>query len=396
MKTMQCRVIRVTPRGRGAVATLFLAGRDAFAILESCLDFPQQDRRIAAQDHFENSAPVFAYFQLADAREEIVLDLRRHNLIALHCHGGDAVVNAIEAALVARGAVVRAWQDWLLETREPEFSPLHKPFDLIQREALQLLPLAETELTAKLLLAQYHGALSRRIEQMMRLLESASSGTSSGNAVQEATDILDSLLQSYESGKHLTTPFRVGLIGQVNAGKSSLMNALLGFNRSITSQVAGTTRDAVSAKTVISGWPVMLIDTAGIRETSNPVEREGIARMQTVMADSDLLLLVTDAVVQQTVDHLPDIPGIPKKVPILHVVNKIDLVAPQALLRFKDHPDYVPVSALTGIGLEQLCRAILSKLHNVRDTTTFQTSTSQTALVFTERQYSYLSSLLGH
>jgi len=392
--TAQCHVIRTTPRGRGAVATLFLVGRDAFAVLEPCLVLTQRDQRNTAQDHShcENNAPVFAYFQLADAREEIVLDVRRCDMITLHCHGGNAVVNAVETTLIERGAVRRAWQDWLLETPELEFCPHHKPLDMVQREALQLLPYAETELTAKLLLAQYHGALSRRIGQMMSLREGASSGTSSDSALQEAASILDSLQQSYNSGKHLTTPFRVGLIGPVNAGKSSLMNALLGFNRSITSQVAGTTRDAVSAKTVIAGWPVMLIDTAGVRETSNPIEQEGIARMQTVMADSDLLLLVTDAAAQQT-DHLAEIIGLPKNVPVIHVANKIDLVDPQASLRLKNHPDCVPVLALTGLGLEQLCGRMLCKLHKTDDFLDIQTTLSETALVFTERQYSLLCSV---
>ena len=390
--TTQCHVIRLTPRGRGAIATLFLAGRDAFAVLEPCLDFPHHSRPTAAQPHFENNVPVFAYFQLANAREEVILDIRRRDMISLHCHGGDAVVNAIETALVERGAVVRTWQDWLLETPESEFFPHHKPLDMIQREALQLLPYAETELTAQLLLAQYHGALSRRIGQMMRLLEGASSGTSSDSAVQEAAAILDSLLHSYESGKHLTTPFRVGLIGPVNVGKSSLMNALLGFNRSITSQVAGTTRDAVSAKTVISGWPVMLIDTAGVRETPNPIEQEGILRMQTVMADSDLLLLVTDATLQQT-DPLPVIPGVPKNVPVIHVANKIDLVNLQVSLHFQHHPECVPVSAMTGVGINQLNDSIICKLHKTDDFIQDIAILSQTALVFTERQYSYLASV---
>ena len=376
-------IIRATPRGRGAIATLFLAGQEAFAILVPCLVFPHHDQNNATQGHSEDNAPVFAYFQLGNAREEVVVDFRRHNRIALHCHGGDAVVNAIETALVERGAVARTWQDWLAESGETGHFPHHKPLDRIQREAMQLLPFAETELTAKLLLAQYHGALSRRLEQMFQFLDCDKA---------EATAILDTLLQSYESGRHLTTPFRVGLIGPVNAGKSSLMNALLGFNRSITSQVAGTTRDAVSAKTVISGWPVTLIDTAGIRETSNPIEREGLSQMQTVIAESDLLLLVIDANAGQT-GSLPEITSIPKRVPMIHVANKIDLFDQQATWPFQPHPDCVPVSALTGNGLDLLNDAISGKLHQSNVFGNSEANPAQTALIFTERQFSCLSSL---
>jgi tRNA modification GTPase len=178
----------------------------------------------------------------------------------------------------------------------------------------------------------------------------------------------------------------------VNAGKSSLMNALLGFNRSITSQVAGTTRDAVSAKTVISGWPVMLIDTAGIRETSNPIERDGISRMQSVVADSDLLLLVTDVGAEQT-DHLQEIAEIPQNVPVIHVVSKMDLVDEQTLLRFQQQPDCVPVSAKTGVGLDQLNDEMMCKLHKQGGFVQSEVRPSQTPLVFTERQYSHLFSI---
>ena len=386
---LACHVIRLTPRGRAAVASVMLVGRDASAILEPCLIFPKSGQIPSSQKPGESNVPQFAYFQLvADAREEIILNFHRPDMIELHCHGGDAVVNAIERQLVERGAVSQTWQDWLLESQEPE--SFHRgSLNTIQREALQLLPLAETELTVKLLLVQYHGALSRRINRLRDLLDNEISGESLDGVVQEAMDILNSLLVSYKSGRHLTTPFRVGLIGPVNVGKSSLMNALVGFNRSITSQVAGTTRDTVSAKTVIAGWPVMLIDTAGMRETSNPIEQEGISRMQTVMAESDLLLLITDARDYQTGELLQSL-DIPPPTPVIHVINKIDLIAEQAISHFRDLPNVVPVSAITGVGLTPLCEAMMSKLHESINLMDDEASLPQTALVFTERQYSQL------
>ncbi|MCL2623643.1 MAG: GTP-binding protein [Planctomycetaceae bacterium] len=410
-----CQVVRVTPRGRAAVASVLLVGGDALAVLRPCLALTQSSLRAypewvwshrgnpvatngsgEAPDQFaswsKSDVPVFADFQLADVREGVVIHFRRPDWIELHCHGGDAVVNAMEAILVERGAVSRTWQDWLLETREPELFLHHAPLDAVQREALQILPLAETEWTAKLLLAQYHGALSRRIKQLGNLFGNAATAVLSVRAVREATDILESLLASYESGRHLTTPFRVGLIGPVNVGKSCLMNALVGYNRSITSPIAGTTRDTVSAKTVMAGWPVMLIDTAGIRETSNPIEQEGISRMQKVMADSDLLLLITDVREHQTC-HCPQIIDIPQTTPMIRVVNKIDLVDPQALLHFRHLPDCVPVSALTGAGLDQLTHAIMAKLLKSGSLISDDTSPSHTALVFTERQYTRLLSV---
>ena len=382
----------MTPRGRAAVASLMLIGQDAFAVIEPCLVLPKSEQKPSTQVQYDSNVPGFAYFQLSDTREEVVLHFLRCDIIELHCHGGDAVVSAIETTLVERGAASQTWQDWLLHVREEEIIAYHKPLDIFQREALQLLPLAETELTSKLLLAQYHGALSRRIKQLADLLDTAAQDELPDNAIKEAKVIVDSLLASYTSGRHLTTPFCVGLIGPVNVGKSSLMNALVGFNRSITSQIAGTTRDTVSATTVIAGWQVTLIDTAGIRDTSNPIEREGIARMHAVIAESDLVLSITDAQDYQAGHHLQII-DVPQTTPIIPVVNKIDLVSQQAALHFQNLPNIFPVSALTGEGLAKLNEAMLCKLHKPFPLANDDANISQMAMIFTERQYSQLAAV---
>ncbi len=386
---LSCRVIRMTPRGRGAVASLCVTGPDALAVLRPFLLFPHSEPCQSATECFDDGAPAFAYFQLAEAREEVVLHFRDHDTVELHCHGGDAVVRAIESELVERGAVVQTWRDWLSESRDTTASSTS--FDMIRREALQLLPYAETELTARLLLAQYHGALSRRLHQVSDLLDAATNGTSSDEAVREATKIIDSLLQSYESGRHLTTPFRVSLIGAVNVGKSSLMNALLGFKRSIISPVAGTTRDTVSAKTVIGGWPVVLVDTAGMRETSNPIEREGISRMWATVSESDLLVQVLDPVAEE-ISPISTIDDIPNHVPVVSVINKIDLLDQHTVVeKRRQFPDFVPVSATKGDGIVYLYDVILCKLHKMSCDHANLLDCQENAIVFTDRQYAQLS-----
>ena len=373
-----CRVIRATPTGRAAVASLLLVGRDALSVVAPFLIFP----RHAVSESFVEQTPVFAYFQLpgTNFREEIVVHFRQNDMIELHCHGGDAVLHAIEHSLVENGATRQTWDAWLREnSAQNALSP-----EAIRRDALRLLPLAETESTARLLLLQYHGAISRRIDYAMDLFNSPNS-----DAKHEAIAVIDSLLDSYTPGKHLVTPFRVSLVGAVNAGKSSLMNALLGFKRSITSLTAGTTRDAVSAQTVIDGWPIVLVDTAGLRETANPIEQEGILRTQAAIDDSDLVLHVIDASRNLSVDD--ELSGdVFSKTPYLRVFNKIDLVDQNKNGLLKKIFDGITVSATTAYGIDRLCRILMSSLCQTDKLSVLVCDQDNQPLIFTESQYSAL------
>jgi len=382
-----CRVIRATPTGRAAVASLLLVGRDALSVVAPFLIFP----RHAISEPFAEQTPIFAYFQLPDtnSREEIVVHFRQNDMLELHCHGGDAVLNAIEHSLVENGATRQTWDAWL---REKPVQCDAKSFVLpdvlspeaVRRDALRLLPLAETELTAQLLLTQYHGAISRRIDHAMDL-----SNLPNDEAKREAIAVIDLLLDSYALGKHLVTPFRVSLVGAVNAGKSSLMNALLGFNRSITSQTAGTTRDTVSAKTVINGWPVVLVDTAGFRETANPIEQEGILRTRAAIDDSNLVLHVIDASRNLSVDGELLSNGF-SKTPHLHVFNKIDLVGQKAESFFTKISEGISVSATTAYGIDRLCHLLMPSLCQTDKCSVPVCDQDDLPLVFTERQYAAL------
>ena len=374
-----CRVIRATPTGRAAVATLLLVGRDVLSVVVPFLIFP----RHAISETFVEQPPVFAYFQLpgANSREEIVVHFRQNDMIELHCHGGDAVLNAIEHSLVENGAMRQTWNAWLRE--KPVQCDVLSP-EAVRRDALRLLPLAETELMARLLLTQYHGAISRRIDHAMDLFNSPNS-----EAKHEAIAVIDSLLDSYALGKHLVTPFRVSLVGAVNAGKSSLMNALLGFNRSITSLTAGTTRDTVSAKTVINGWSVVLVDTAGLRETANPIEQEGILRTRAAIDDSDLVLYVIDASRNLSGNDESLDNGF-AKTPYLRVLNKIDLIDQKANDVLAKISDGISVSATTTYGIDRLCHVLMSSLCQTEKPSISVCDQDDQPLVFTESQYAAL------
>jgi tRNA modification GTPase len=168
------------------------------------------------------------------------------------------------------------------------------------------------------------------------------------NEVHEASELLAELTRHAAVGRHLTSPWRVVVGGAPNVGKSSLVNALAGFQRSVVSATPGTTRDVVTTLLAIDGWPVELADTAGWRTATEDLEQQGIDRARTAVSQADLCLWVLDASAEPV--WPPDaLPG------VRLVVNKIDL--PPAW-NLKDVGSAVRVSAQTGEGLADLCQAL--------------------------------------
>ncbi len=245
--------------------------------------------------------PVVGHFA-GDRGEEVVVRRCAGDAIELHCHGGYATVAMIEEALIAAGGQRVAWSQWVV-TRES---------DPITATALMALADARTERTAAILLDQYHGALGRALEEIRQSIDAAQPAPGTGPFFGERThgadkplaenmDLspsaarqIDTLLERADLGRHLVKPWSVVLAGRVNVGKSSLINALAGYGRSIVHDAPGTTRDAVTAATAIDGWPVELCDTAGLRQGGDAVERAGIQRAQERLVQADLAILIFD------------------------------------------------------------------------------------------------------
>ncbi len=157
-------------------------------------------------------------------------------------------------------------------------------------------------------------------------------------------------------GLRLIQPWRIVLVGRANVGKSSLLNALLGYQRSLVDHAAGTTRDILTALTTVDGWPVELADTAGSRAASSDVEWEGIARAERHVATADLVLVVSDVSTAWTPEDEQWVSISPNEPIILH--NKIDLhpsIPP-------DRPAGLATSARTGAGLRELLEAVARRL----------------------------------
>ncbi len=266
-------VVRLTPPGRGAIATLRVEGPAAARAVGS-LFTPRSGRPL---ERFPPGRLALGELALGLAhREQAVARPCADGSVELHCHGGQAVVAQVEAALIRQGCQSVPWQDW---------AALHESGQ-IAAEARVALPAARTERTAAILLDQYQGALDRAL---LALTESVNRGDSDSVRSQ-----VQALLARVELGRHLTKPWRVVLAGPPNAGKSSLINALLGYRRAIVHPTPGTTRDAVTAVTAIDGWPVELCDTAGLRPAINRIEQAGVEQALVEIASADLVLLVSD------------------------------------------------------------------------------------------------------
>jgi tRNA modification GTPase len=327
------KIIRLTPPGRGAVAVMLLQGREAFDFLMRYWSGtpPRRENR----ENKENR-PFFGRFRLDSIgqNEEIVVHFAAQDEIEIHSHGGEAVVTAIESALVREGAELVLWQDF--------FCSQHTQKEL----ALQLLPFAPTERTARILLDQMDNVLDRELAKIERLPDTA-----------EQLQHYKRLREKTELGKHLVDPFRVVLAGAGNAGKSSLLNTILGFQRSIVNAAAGTTRDIVSGQTAIDGFPVAFYDTAGFRETQHDLELQGIERSSQSLANADLVVWVVDSTVPKS-EQL-DYPAVEKK---LICFNKIDLVNKQNRTENVIDIETIYVSAVTGEGVETLLEHVIRRL----------------------------------
>jgi tRNA modification GTPase len=356
----------LTPPGRAAIATISIRGLDAIALV-SGLFRPASGKPLTT---FGIGRAIFGRFETAaTTSEDLVVGLLAPDELEIHCHGGRAAVEAIGEALVAAGAAQLTPAAW---THQQQSDP-------IAADALLALAEARTERTAAILLDQYRGALRHELTEIDKALAK--------NDQAAAANALNQLLVRAGLGLHFTNPWKVVITGRPNAGKSSLMNALLGYQRSIVFHEPGTTRDVLTATTAIDGWPIELADTAGLRGESEapaePIESEGIARAYSQITSADLVILVADTTASWDESLYQEVSRAACRPPLI-VHNKSDLVPPSADLRTG-----IPTSAVTSLGLDGLCRAIATALIPLPPS-------PGTAVPFTINQITALRAIAAH
>lgn len=299
-----------TGTGRTAIGIVRLSGADALNVLERVFT------PLGKTPLRERPAGTLIYGDLHDEKGELLdrclatFSIAPHsytgeNTAELQCHGSMAVLTAALEALFHAGA---------RQATAGEFTRrafLNGKLDLIQAEAVIDLIDAETTQAAKNAAGQLGGAMSRRINgiysQLVDLMAHFHAVLDYPDEdidpfeAQEIADYtaraaaeLERLQATYRRGRQLTEGIATAIVGAPNAGKSSLLNALLGYERAIVTDIAGTTRDTVEEKARLGGVLLRLIDTAGLRETGDIVERLGVERSRAALAQAELALVVLD------------------------------------------------------------------------------------------------------
>jgi tRNA modification GTPase len=365
-----------TPPGRGGIGVLRLSGPAALeavsAIFQSESASPIEPNRAkfgrlvdpATGDRFDEA--ILTYFKAPHSYSG-------EDVVELSCHGSPVILARALKLIVQQGVRVA-------EPGEFTFRAfVNKRIDLAQAQAVRDLVNAQTVYQARVAARQLEGAFSKRLapikdsvievivhlESSVEFVEEDISPSATADLtakLDRAVELLEETASSFSFGRYLKEGFDLAIVGRPNVGKSSIFNRLIGADRAIVTEMPGTTRDALYESTSISGVPVRLIDTAGIRETRDVVESLGIGRSRTAIADADISMLVLDASEALTDDDIRLLDQVPRERRVL-VYNKVDLLGARET-GFLEPPglEVIPISALTGQGFDRLIAAIFGNL----------------------------------
>jgi tRNA modification GTPase len=349
-----------TAPGSAGVGIVRLSGPDALSIAGS-LFRGRSDPGRAAGGRFLYGQFVGQSGEVID--EGLCLVFRAphsytgEDVAELQVHGSPAVLAELLSETLKAGARAADPGEFTLRAY------LGGRMDLAQAESVLNLVNAQTETARRQATLGLSGAVSRRVETVQTQITSTLSALQAmldypdeGVPEEErsgpltlAAQELESLIASGRAGRMANQGARLALIGRPNAGKSSLLNALLGYERSIVAPLAGTTRDYLEAGLELAGLPIVLVDTAGLRDTTDEIEAAGVRQSRRLAEGADLVLYLEDASApREAPDFLPQ--------DALRVQTKTDLEA------LWNDPAALPVSALTGAGLPELRGAVLQAL----------------------------------
>jgi len=372
-----------TPLGEGGISVIRISGAQALSVADKI---------------FKGTAPLSmvgshtAHFGRVRDRDEYTVDevvatvflgpnsFTGENTVEISCHGGLLVSQRILELILREGA----------RHAEPgEFTKrafLNGKLDLSQAEAVADLIHARSDLAHRSSVRQLEGILSGRIHQLrsnlvdaIGLLELELDFVEEGlefvdkkdfrQKVVETINEIDRLLESFSAGRIYREGVKVVIAGPPNAGKSSLLNALLESNRAIVTDIPGTTRDTIEESVNIGGVSFKLVDTAGLRETHDAVEREGVKRTEKEARTGDIVMLVIDASKGAADERYEKIRELASDLAltsdkVIYALNKSDLPSrpPSQVLGplvFGKDAKYVEISAKTGLGLDRLQKMLV-------------------------------------
>jgi tRNA modification GTPase len=368
---MDTIVALATPLGRSGIAVIRLSGSDSLKIT----------RRIVSDENF-NPKPRFATLQkvyeleTTEILDEAIItyfqapqSFTGEDIIEISCHGSPVVLRQIIDYCLKLDARMADAGEFSLRALA------NGRMNLSQAEAIRDLIDAQTIAAARQSVRQLRGELSNQLQPLkddlldvIVILESSLEFVEDDLPdfqtekikikLQEIAQNVGKMASTFQAGKLLREGLRVALVGRPNVGKSSIFNALLGQDRAIVTEIAGTTRDQLHEKLVINNIPISLIDTAGLRETTDAVESIGVERSKQVMADSDLVVVLLDGSQNLTVQD-EEILSQTSGLQHIIAVNKIDLLTEATQISKEIKSQVIGVSAKTGEGLSELQKAFV-------------------------------------
>ncbi|MCF7853138.1 MAG: tRNA uridine-5-carboxymethylaminomethyl(34) synthesis GTPase MnmE [Simkaniaceae bacterium] len=360
-----------TPPGEGGIAVIRISGQHALDVASKL--FSKDVMQLPSHTvHFGH-----VLTKEGERLDDVLLIVMKaprsftgEDTVEIHCHGG---------LIISRKVLARVLECGAAPAGPGEFSKkafLNGKIDLSQAEAIQELISAKNDLACSAAENQLQGALSKRIQSLQKTLthiaaiieawvdypEEGLEFASEEEILDQLTTIqhhLNALIKGFRDGRILNHGLNLCILGSPNVGKSSLMNTLLGYDRAIVTDIAGTTRDVLQETLKLGDLHFNLIDTAGIRETEEIIEQEGIRRSKKAAMQADLILTLFDATRAPTQEEIDLIASLPANKTLL-VWNKMDLPHASPL---EIAPLFaVHISAKAQMGIDQLKQAIESIL----------------------------------
>jgi tRNA modification GTPase len=368
-----------TPIGRSGIGVIRLSGDSALEITQSLVSdrefSPSPRQAILKKIHDKGDVideAVITYFKAPHS-------FTGEDVVEISCHGSPVLLRQVIDICLGLDARMAEAGEFTLRALA------YGRMNLSQAEAVRDLIDAQTTASARQAVRQMRGELSHELqplkdallesivvlESALEFVEDDLPEVQSENVKQRLTTVADGAARmagTFRAGRLLREGLKVALVGKPNVGKSSLFNALLGHDRAIVTEIAGTTRDQLHERFVVGNIPISLIDTAGLRDTSDTVESIGVERSRRAMADADLVIVVLDASQEQTGEDKEIIASVTEQNYIL-ALNKSDLIENEGPLATGsvaspsgDAPRQaksISISAKTGAGLKELERAIV-------------------------------------
>jgi tRNA modification GTPase len=361
-----------TPIGIGGIGIIRVSGKDTIRIVDKI--FRGANKRSLFDVHSHTITYGHIVSEKGNILDEVLIMLMkapktftREDIIEINCHGGPVPLNAVLMEVIKAGARL---------ADNGEFTKrafLNGRIDLAQVEAIMDIIESKTELSLSQAVGQLEGRLSKKITEYQSILlgiiarievsidypEYDQDEPITQNFKEELEHLLvklNLLLETADTGKMIREGVKTAIVGRPNVGKSSLLNALLEENKAIVTDIPGTTRDVVEAYLNIEGIPFLLLDTAGIRETEDIVEKIGVEKSKSSIEEADLVMMLIDSsedIHAEDIDILNKIKG--KK--IFYVLNKADLgheISQGILDKYLENGKIISISAKEQSGLDTL------------------------------------------